>query len=94
MIDYNDDRFLKNEETYRDEITILVDGYVNKKYYDQKLGDHIPLASNESIGVSMSISFENPNGYSIKNLSKENKEKIIKSLMSQAEDELTRRLNM
>lgn len=94
MIDYNDDRFLKNEETYRDEITILVDGYINKKYYDQKFGNDIPLASNESIGVIMSISFENPNGYSIKNLSKENKEKIIKSLMSQAEDELTRRLNM
>lgn len=93
-VNYNDDRFLQNEETYRNEITLLVDGYINKKYYDQNFKNDILLASNESVGVRMSISFENHNGYNIKNLNKENKEKIIKSLMSQVEDELIRRLNI
>lgn len=91
IVNHNDDRFLEDDETYRDKISMMIDVHNNGKHY-------IPYAineqstSNESIGIT--ISFENFNMRNIKDLNKENKEKIVKSLLLQVEDELTLRLNI
>lgn len=98
-----DTRFSLNEEKYKEEMLMLVTDYINTDYFKHKFEkfdnnddsitiDNSPIL-NKPIEVHVDITFKNCDIESIDNLTKENKEKVIKALLSETNDKIMKHIN-
>ena len=99
-----DARFSFNEEKYKEEMLMLVTDYINRDHFEHKFekfgnnnGDSIPADNptilDKPIEVHVDITIKNCDIESIDNLTKENKEKVIKALLSETNDKIMKQIN-
>lgn len=98
-----DNRFSFNEEEYKKEMLILVTNYINRDYFKYKFekfgnSDDSLLIDNSPIlykpfEVNIDITIKNCDNESINNLTKEDKEKLIKSLMVEANEKIMKEID-
>lgn len=98
-----DARFSFNEEKYKEEMLMLVTDYINRDYFEHKFekfgnnDDSITVDNStildKPIEVHVDITIKNCDIESIDNLTKENKEKVIKALLSETNDKIMKQIN-
>lgn len=98
-----DTRFSFNEETYREEILSLATGYINREYVNsfiKKFGNSVdsliidnPPILYKPFEVNIDITIKNCDNESINNLTKEDREKLIKSLMVEANEKIMKEID-
>ena len=99
-----DTRFSFNEETYREEILSLAVNYINREFFNSCVGKFVN-SDNDSLiiynspilhkpfEVNIDITIKNCDNESINNLTKEDIEILIKSLMVEANEKIMKEID-
>ena len=99
-----DTRFSFNEETYREEILSLAIGYINREFFNSCVGkfvisdddsliiDNSPIL-HKPFEVNIDITIKNCDNESINNLTKEDREILIKSLMVEVNEKIMKEID-
>ena len=98
-----DNRFSFNEEEYKKEMLILATDYINREYVNsfiKKFGNNVdsliidnPPILHKPFEVNVDITIKNCDNESINNLTKEDREILIKSLMVEANEKIMKEID-